>query len=66
MTRRGQKFAMDRSNSLTYSNVKQMYDQVYSCMMDAVVAYVSDEFVSDYPGPLKIKYHLKHPAVLQV
>ena len=66
VTRRGQKFAMDRSNSLTYSNVKQMYDQVYSCMVDAGVAYVSDEFVSDYPGPLKTKYHLKHPEMCLV
>ena len=63
VTKRGQKFAMDRSNSLTYANVKQMYDQVYNCMVDAGVASVSDEYCNDYLGPLKTKYHLKHPEM---
>ena len=66
VTKRGQKFAIDRSNSLTYANVKQMYDQVYNCLVDAGVAYVSDEYCDDYPGPLRTKYHLKHPEMCLV
>ena len=34
VTKRGQKFALDRSCALTYSNVKKMYDDVYKCMLE--------------------------------
>ena len=66
VSKRGQKFALDRSNALTFSNVKQMYDQVYSCMVDAGVACCSDEFCDDYTGPLRTKYHLTHPEMCLV
>ena len=38
VTKRGQKFAMDWSNALTYLNVRKMYDEVYDCMVYAGVA----------------------------
>ena len=38
VTKRGQKFALDRSSLLTYSNVKKMYDNVYDCMVECGVA----------------------------
>ncbi len=38
VTKRGQKFAIDRSCALTYSNVKKMYDDVYEYMVQAGVA----------------------------
>ena len=66
VTMRGQKFAMDRSNALTYSNVKQMYDQVYDCMVSAGVARISNEYSEEYPGPLKTRYHLTHPEMCLV
>ena len=66
VSKRGQKFALDRSNALTYANVKQMYDQVYSCMVDAGVARMSEEYCDDYEGPLRTKYHLTHPEMCLV
>ena len=38
VTKRGQKFAMDCSNALTFANVKKMYDEVYKYVADAGVA----------------------------
>ena len=61
VSKRGQKFALDRSNALTFSNVKQIYEQVYSCMVDAGVARHSEEVSDDHTGPLRTKYHLTHP-----
>ena len=66
VSKRGQKFALDRSNALTYSNVRQMYDQVYTCMVDAGVARCSKELSDDYVGPLRTKYHLTHPEMCLV
>ena len=57
---------MDRSNALTYSNVKQMCDQVYDCMVNAGVAHITVEYSEDYPGPLKTNYHLTHLEMLLV
>ena len=61
--KRGKKFALGRSNALTYSNLKQMYDQVYSCMIDAGVAHMSKEYCDDYVVPLRTKYHLTYPEM---
>ena len=66
VTKRGQKFAMDRSNSLTYANVKQMSVQVYNCMVEAGVASMLDDFSDEYPGTLRTKFHLKHPDMCLV
>ena len=66
VTKRGQKFAMDRSNALTYSNVKKMYDEVYDCMVDAGVARYFDQPSSLNPKQLKSRYHLTHPEMCLV
>ena len=36
--KRGQKFALDRSAALTFSNINKMYDEVYTAMVDCKVA----------------------------
>ena len=66
VTKRGQKFAMDRSNALTFANVKKMYDEVYKCMADAGVARLLNEPSSHYQGLLKTPYHLTHPEMCLV
>ena len=66
VTKRGQKFALDRSNSLTYSNVKKMYDDVYSCMVECGVATNLDEASHDFTGDLISKHHLTHPEMCLV
>ena len=66
VTKRGQKFAMDRSNALTYSNVKKMYDEVYDCMVDAGVAQCFDQPSSLDHKQLKTRYHLTHPQMCLV
>ena len=66
VTKRGQKFSMDRSNSLTYSNVKKMYDDVYNCMVESGVAIMLDEPSHEFEGDLATKYHLTHPEMCLV
>jgi len=63
VTKRGQKFAMDQSNALTYSNVKKMYDEVYDCMVDAGVAQCFEQPSRLNPNYLKTLYHLTHPEM---
>ena len=66
VTKRGQKFAMDRSNSLTYANVKKMYNDVYNCMVECGVAIALDEPSHQFAGDLVTKYHLTHPEMCLV
>ena len=66
VTKRGQKFAMDRSCALTYSNVRKMYDDVYKCMVDAGVARKLDVISDNFPGQLKTEYELIHPEMCLV
>jgi len=61
VTRRGQKFALDRSNSLTYHNVKKMYDDVYNALVESGNAIQTQEHSSKYDGPLMTRFHLTHP-----
>jgi len=61
VSRRGQKFAIDRSNSLTYRNVKKMYDDVYSALVESGNAIKTQQCTSKYDGILKTHYHLIHP-----
>ena len=66
VTRRGQKFALDRSKALTYRNVKKMYDDVYESLVLAGNATKSKEFTSEYIGSLKTNFHLTHPEMCLV
>jgi len=43
--KRGQKFALDRSAALTFSNMNKMYDEVYDAMVECKVA-------SKHPQPI--------------
>ena len=66
VSKRGQKFAMDRNNSLTYSNMKQMYDDVYDSMVDAGVAIKLDQPLNHHTGKLHVNYKLTHPEMCLV
>ena len=66
VSKRGQKFAMDRNNSLTYSNMKQMYDDVYDSMVDAGVAIKLDQPLDHQTGRLHVNYKLTHPEMCLV
>ena len=66
MSKRGQKFAMDRNNALTYSNVRQMYKEVYESMVDAGVAIKLEEPSMNEPGNFKCNYQLTHPEMCLV
>jgi len=66
VTKRGQKFALDRSNALTYSNVKKMYDDVYECMVECGAARKLPEPSDQFVGDMKTKYELLHPAMCLV
>ena len=66
MTKRGQKFALDRSSALTYQNVKKMYDDVYNCMVECEVAVKLDQPSHEYTGKLATKYVLVHPEMCLV
>ena len=61
VSKRGQKFAMDRNNALTYSNVCQMYEDVYESMVDAGVAIKLKEPSLNEVGNFKCNYQLTHP-----
>ena len=61
VTRRGQKFALERSNSLTYHNVKKMYDDVYNALVESGNAIQTQEHSSKFDGPLMTQFHLTHP-----
>ena len=37
-SKRGQKFALDRSNATTFTNTKKMYDEVYEALTECGVA----------------------------
>ena len=37
-SKHGQKFALDRSNATTFTNIKKMYDEVYEAMTECGVA----------------------------
>ena len=63
MSKRGQKFAMDRNNPLTYPNVRQMYEDVYESMVEAVVAKKLTEPDMNQPGTFKCHYELTHPEM---
>ena len=41
-SKQSQKIAMDRNNGLTYSNVHQMYEEVYKSMVEAGVTIVGN------------------------
>jgi hypothetical protein len=43
VTKRGEKFALNRHDWTTYDNIKQMYDVIYDEMLDAKVAILLDE-----------------------
>ena len=60
VTKRGQKFAVDRSCALTYSNVKKMYNDVYKCMVEAGVAKKLETPSDQSDGPLMTEYELIH------
>ena len=66
VTRRGQKFALDKRKALTYRYVKKMYEDVYESLVQAENATKINEFTSDYDGPLKINFHLTHPEMCLV
>ena len=66
VSKRGQKFAMDRNNALTYSNVCQMYDDVYESMVEAGVAVKVKEPLVNEPGIFKCNYQLTHPEMCLV
>ena len=61
VSRRGQKFAIERNNSLTYRNVKKMYDEVYSALVESGNAIKTQQCTSKYNGVFKTHYHLTHP-----
>ena len=61
VSRRGQKFAIERSNSLTYHNVKKMYNDVYAALVESGNATKLEDASSDYSGPFKTHYVLTHP-----
>ena len=66
VSKRGQKFALDRSNALTYHNVNKMYSDVYKCMVECGVATKLNEDSHEYQGDLISKYHLQHPEMCLV
>ena len=66
VTKRGQKFALDRSSALTYKNVKEMYDDVYECMVECGVAKKLDKVSCEYQGNLVTKYVLVWPVMCLV
>ena len=66
VSKRGQKFAMDRNNALTYSNVCQMYEDVYESMVDAGVAIKLKEPSLNEVGNFKCNYQLTHPEMCLV
>ena len=45
---------------MTYRNVRKMYGDVYESLVQAGNATKSNEFSSEYDGPLKTNYHLTH------
>ena len=61
VSRRGQKFALKRNNSLTYHNTKKMYDDVYAALVDSGNARKSNEPSFAYEGPFITHNHLTHP-----
>lgn len=64
VSKQGQKFAMDRNNALTYSNVRQMYDDVlYESMVEAGVAVKVKEPLVNESGNFKCNYQLTHPEM---
>ena len=63
VTRCGKKFARDRSKTLTYQNVKKMYEDVYKSLVQVGNATKTNEFSSEYDGPLKTNFHLIHPEI---
>ena len=42
-SKRGQKFALDRSNATTFTNIGKMYDEVYAALVDTGAATKLDE-----------------------
>ena len=66
VSKRGQKFAMDRNNALTYPNVRQMYEDVYESMVEAGVAKKLTEPDMNQPGTFKCHYELTHPEMCLV
>ncbi len=61
VSRRGQKFAIERNNSLTYHNIKKMYNDVYVALVESGNATKLEEASFEFDGPLKTHYHLTHP-----
>ena len=53
VSRRGQKFAIERNNSLTYHNVRKMYNDVYAALVESGNATRSEQASSEYAGPFK-------------
>ena len=64
VTRRGQKFTLDRSKELTYRNV--IYEDLYKPLVQTGNATKTNEFTSEYDGPLKTNFHLTHPEMCLV
>ena len=53
MTKRGEKFVLNRHDWMTYENIKQMYDVIYDEMLDAKVAFLLDKPIyTDLQGTL--------------
>ena len=66
VSKRGQKFAMDRNNALTYSNMRQMYEDVYESLVEAGVATKLPAPMLTEPGNLKCNYQVTHPEMCLV
>ena len=60
ISQRGQKFTLERKNSLTYSNTKKTDDETYAALVNAGNVATSNEPSFYYNGPFVIDYHLTH------
>ena len=61
VSRRGQKFAIERNNSLTYHYAKKTYNDVYAALVKLGSGNKLEEASYEYAGPFKTHYHLTHP-----
>ncbi len=66
VSRRGQKFAIEQNNSLSYHNVKKMNNEEYTALVELGNATKSEDASSDYSGHFKTHYHLTHPEICLV
>ena len=70
-SKRGQKFALDRSSATTFTNIKKMYDEVYEAMTESGVArkldnpiYMDREYNVTSPGQsfgTECTHSIEHP-----